>query len=100
MHLSLRSRDLTRDIVLRILRGETLNALGRELTVSPAKFAQFEKKNDWRDDFLTGGQRGIQVRNPDQRDDFIRDPKTKRFQNQDWRSSNDASNCSRKKSAS
>ena len=28
-----------RDVVLRILRGETLDALGRELTVSPAKLA-------------------------------------------------------------
>ncbi len=35
-----------RDIVLRILRGETLDALDRELTVSPAKLAQ------WRDDFI------------------------------------------------
>ena len=60
-----------RDVVLRILRGETLDALGRELTVSPAKLAQ------WRDDFLDGGQRGIQVRDPDQRDDFIQDLKTK-----------------------
>jgi hypothetical protein len=60
-----------RDVVLRILRGETLDALGRELTVSPAKLAQ------WRDDFLAGGQRGIQVRDPDQRDDFIQDLKTK-----------------------
>ena len=31
-----------RDVVLRILRGETLDALGRELTVPPAKLAQFE----------------------------------------------------------
>ena len=31
-----------RDVVLRILRGETLDALGRELTVSPAKLAQYE----------------------------------------------------------
>ena len=60
-----------RDVVLRILRGETLDALVRELTVSPAKLAQ------WRDDFLDGGQRGIQVRDPDQRDDFIQDLKTK-----------------------
>ena len=60
-----------RDVVLRILRGETLDALVRELTVSPAKLAQ------WRDDFLDGGQRGIQVRDPDLRDDFIQDLKTK-----------------------
>jgi hypothetical protein len=35
-----------RDVVLRLLRAETLDALGRELTGSPAKLAQ------WRDDFL------------------------------------------------
>ena len=34
-------------------------------------------KTKWRDDFLAGGQRGIQVRDPDQRDDFIQDLKTK-----------------------
>ena len=34
-----------RDVVLRILRGETIDALGREITASPAKLAQ------WRDDF-------------------------------------------------
>ena len=28
-----------KDVVLRILRGETLDALGQELTVSPAKLA-------------------------------------------------------------
>ena len=30
-------------------------------------------KVKWRDDFLAGGQRGIQVRDPDQRDDFIQE---------------------------
>ena len=53
-----------RDVVLRILRGETLDALGRELTVSPAKLAQ------WRDELLAVGQHGMQVRDPDKRDDF------------------------------
>ena len=33
-----------RDVVLRILRGESLDALGRELTVSPAKLAQFKNQ--------------------------------------------------------
>ena len=75
-----------------------------------------QAKNQWRDDFLAGGQCGIQVRDPDQRNDFIQDLKTKRFrdqeisrprdlktkrsQDQDWRSNNDASNCTRRKSAS
>ena len=75
-----------------------------------------QAKNQWRDDFLAGGQCGIQVRDSDQRDDFIqdlktkrsqdqeisrpRDLKTKRSQDQDWRSNNDASIDSRRKSAS
>ena len=75
-----------------------------------------QAKNQWRDDFLAGGQCGIQVRDSDQRDDFIQDLKSKRFQDQeisrpkdlktkrsqdqDWRSNNDASIDSRRKSAS
>ena len=42
-----------------------------------------QAKNQWRDDFLAGGQCGIQVRDSDQRDDFIQDFKTKRFQDQE-----------------
>ncbi len=36
-----------------------------------------QTKNQWRDDCLAGGQRAMQVRDPEQRDDFIRDLKTK-----------------------
>ena len=39
-------------------------------------------RNQWRDDFLAGGQCGIQVRDPDQRDDFVQDLKTKRSRDQ------------------
>ena len=42
-----------------------------------------QAKNQWRDDFLAGGQCGIQVRDSDQRDDFIQDFKTKRSQDQE-----------------
>ena len=41
-----------------------------------------QAKNQWRDDFLAGGQCGIQVRDPDQRDDFVQDLKTKRSRDQ------------------
>jgi hypothetical protein len=57
-------------------------------------------RNQWRDDFLASGQCGIQVRDSDQRDDFVQDFKSKRFRDQAWRSNNNASNCSRRKSAS
>jgi len=40
-------------------------------------------KIDWRDDFLADTQRGIQVRDPVQRDDFIQYLKIKRSQDQD-----------------
>ncbi len=40
------------EIVLRILRGETLDALSRELGVLPARLA------GWRDEFLRAGQSG------------------------------------------
>jgi transposase len=60
-----------REVVLRILRGEAIDALSREITVMPARLAQ------WRGDFLAGGQSGIQVRDPDHRDDLIQDLKIK-----------------------
>lgn len=59
------------DVVLRILRGEDLDALSRELGVTTTKLAQ------WRDDFLATGQHGMQVRDPDQHGNFIQDLKTK-----------------------
>ncbi len=53
------------DIVLRILRGEDLDALSRELKVSTSRLAQ------WRDDFLVAGQMGLKSRRPDLRDDDL-----------------------------
>jgi transposase len=58
-------------VVLRILRGETLDALSRELGVTPGKLAE------WRDEALAGMQAGLQSREPDHRDGFIHDLKAK-----------------------
>ena len=59
------------EIVLRIFRGETLDALSRELGVTPGKLAE------WRDEALAGMQAGLQSREPDHRDGFIHDLKAK-----------------------
>jgi transposase-like protein len=55
------------EIVLRLFRGETLDALSRELGVTPGKLAE------WRDEALVGMQAGLQSREPDHRDGFIHD---------------------------
>ena len=44
------------EVVLRILRGETLDALSRELKVSTAKLSE------WREAFLEAGQQGLKSR--------------------------------------
>ena len=49
------------EIALRILKGEDLDGLSRELKVSTARLAQ------WRDDFLAAGQSGLMSREPDAR---------------------------------
>jgi hypothetical protein len=59
------------EIVLRLFRGETLDALSRELDVTPGKLAE------WRDEALAGMQAGLQSREPDHRDGFIHDLKAK-----------------------
>jgi transposase-like protein len=51
--------------VLRLLRGESLELLARELGVSAATLA------GWRDDFLAGGQAAQKSRPADHRDDEI-----------------------------
>jgi transposase-like protein len=51
--------------VLRLLRGESLEVLVRELGVSAATLAS------WRDDFLTGGQAALKTRPTDDRDHEI-----------------------------
>ena len=59
------------EVVLRLFRGETLDALSRELGVTPGKLAE------WRDEALAGMQAGPQPREPDHRDGFIHDLKAK-----------------------
>src|SRR6516165_8984885 len=51
--------------VLRLLRGESLELLARELGVTAATLA------GWRDDFLAGGQAALKSRPTDDRDDEI-----------------------------
>jgi len=59
------------EVVLRLLRGETLDALSRELGVSPGRLAE------WRDEAIAAMQAGLQSREPDHRDGFIHDLKAK-----------------------
>jgi transposase len=59
------------EVVLRLFRGETLDALSRELGVTPGKLAE------WRDEALAAMQAGLQSREPDHRDGFIHDLKAK-----------------------
>jgi transposase-like protein len=49
-------------VVLRLLRGEELDALSRELGVTAATLSQ------WRDRFLAAGQASLQSRPADERD--------------------------------
>ncbi len=56
------------EVVLRLFRGETLDAHSRELGVTPGKLAE------WRDGALAGMQAGLHSREPDHRDGFIHDP--------------------------
>jgi transposase len=53
------------DTVLRLLRGESLDSLARELGVTAATLAQ------WREAFLAGGQAALKSRLADERDDEI-----------------------------
>jgi transposase-like protein len=53
------------EAVLRLLRGEALDALSRELGVTAATLAQ------WRDQFLTGGQTAVRSRPADARADEL-----------------------------
>jgi len=59
------------EVVLRIFRGETLDALSRELGVTAGRLAL------WRDEALAAMQAGLQSREPDHRDGFIHDLKAK-----------------------
>ena len=51
--------------VLRLLRGEDLELVSRELGVTAATLAE------WRDDFLAGGQAALKSRPTDDRDEEI-----------------------------
>lgn len=51
------------EVVLRLLRGEDLDAVSRELSVKVSSLAA------WRDDFLAAGQAGLMARKPDARDE-------------------------------
>src|ERR671926_992969 len=53
------------EVVLRLLRGEALDALSRELGVTAATLAQ------WRDQFLAGGQAAVRSRPTDARDEDL-----------------------------
>ena len=52
----------TRATVLRLLRGEDLESVSRELGIPAARASQ------WRDQFLAAGQAGLKRRAPDARD--------------------------------
>jgi hypothetical protein len=66
-----RSSRYKTEVVLRLFCGETLDALSRELGVTPGKLAE------WRDEALASMQAGLQSREPDHRDGFIHDLKAK-----------------------
>ena len=53
------------EVVLRVLRGEDLDGLSRELGVTAGAIAQ------WREQFLAGGQAAVKTRPADERDDEL-----------------------------
>jgi transposase-like protein len=59
------------DAVLRLLRGEDLEILSRELGVTAATLAA------WRDSFLAAGQASLKSRQPDHRDEEVQRLKAK-----------------------
>lgn|SRR5690606_34873279 len=54
-----------REAVLRVLRGETLDAVSRSIGVTAGTLAS------WRDHFLAGGEASLKSRPADERDDEI-----------------------------
>ena len=52
-----------RETVLRLLRGEDLDSVSRELGITAARASR------WRDQFLAAGQAGLKSRAPDARDE-------------------------------
>ena len=57
------------DAVLRLLRGEELDAISRDLGVTAATLSS------WRDEFLAAGQSGLKTRNATEPEDNSRDLK-------------------------
>jgi hypothetical protein len=53
------------EVVLRVLRGEDLDSLSRELGMTAGTIAH------WRDQFLAGGQAAVKSRPADERDDEL-----------------------------
>ena len=53
-------------MVLRLLRGEDLESVSRELGITAARASQ------WREQFLAAGQAGLKSRAPDARDEANR----------------------------
>ena len=58
------------EAIMRVLRGEDLDALSRELGVTAATLS------GWRDQFLAAGQAGLKSRTDTPADDEVRDLKT------------------------
>ena len=54
--------------ILRLLRGEDIDVVSRELGVTAATVA------GWRDHFLAGGQAALKTRQPDARDEDVMRP--------------------------
>lgn len=52
-----------REAVLRLLRGEDIETVSRELGITAARVSQ------WRDQFLAAGEAGLKSREPDARDE-------------------------------
>lgn len=59
------------EAVLRLLQGEDLDTLSRELGVTASRLSQ------WRDEFLAAGEAGLKSRQPDSRDKRIRELQAK-----------------------
>lgn len=54
------------EVVLRVLKGESLDELSRELAVPASRLSE------WRDEFLKAGEASMKTREPNAQDDEIR----------------------------
>jgi len=59
------SAKAKREAVLRLLRGEAIDALSRELKVTAAKLSE------WREEFLAGGEANLKSREAEARDEEL-----------------------------